>query len=168
MKRYKLLLLLLVLWAVSYGRGDAEENIHAVAAYCRSPAAPPQLSPECLHNCEQCHRVLGGTVEPLDIYASGDAPICAFCHPDQSAPSEGTWLLNSEGGGNHPASVFYLPEEQPGQFVSVPVGPKLFTDSWGENPRIYCSTCHNSMGGAIALLRISNRGSALCLSCHRK
>ncbi|MBW6512432.1 MAG: cytochrome c3 family protein [Desulfuromonadaceae bacterium] len=38
----------------------------------------------------------------------------------------------------------------------------------GNHGQVACVDCHDPHNGEFGLLKISNRGSALCLSCHEK
>lgn len=117
----------------------------------------------------QCHENVDPII-PLDIYVKGDVQLCEQCHTEESIPASGTPLLRfvNGGGGNHPVAILYSPEDSKTTLIPSPSGPKFFTDEGGNNPKIYCSTCHNSHSSAVNLLRVNNRGSALCLSCHLK
>lgn len=154
------LLLIALSQSVAWG------NPHDEAADCRLSSA---LSALCLSNCVQCHEN-SNPIIPLDIYVKGDLQLCAQCHPQQAEKKEGTLLLRfvNGGGGNHKVEILYFPEGSRTALVPSPAGPKLFTDEAGENPKIYCSSCHDPMSRSGNLLRVDNRGSALCLSCHQK
>lgn len=71
----------------------------------------------------------------------------------------GTRVFWAETGGNTTRSKTDLP---------------LFNRAFaaGVGPSVECATCHDphigTGGGAVTFLRISNAGSALCLSCHTK
>lgn len=155
----------LVLVTLSLGTAWGS-NIHQDAAQCRLSTT---LNIVCSNNCRQCH-VDAAPEIPLDIYVKGDAELCGKCHPQESIQGSGTQLLRlvSGGGGNHPVAILYSPEDAKTALIPSPTGPRLFTDEWGNNPKIQCSTCHDSMSSTVNLLRVNNRGSALCLSCHIK
>lgn len=70
-------------------------------------------------------------------------------------------------GGNHPVKIYYFPESSTMPLNLDPQGPLLFKDSQDQNPKVHCSSCHDPMTRAPYLLRISNEGSALCLTCHK-
>lgn len=154
----------LVMLALSCGA--AWGDIHRDTAQCRLASA---LSEVCWNNCVQCHEK-SNPVVPLDIYVNGDVQLCESCHPKKSLQETGTQLLRfvGGGGGNHPVAIFYSPEGSRTVLVPSPAGPKIFTDEGGNNPKIHCSTCHNPHSSSPSLLRVDNRGSALCLSCHIK
>lgn len=144
----------------------AETTLHGAAAACR---LLQQMDGTCWGVCVTCHAD-GDPFLPFDIYSDGDAELCARCHPEK-VPRQGdnARLLNLVGGrgGNHAVNVFYDPESSR-RLDPAPQGPKLFVDADGTHPKVQCSTCHDSMSAAPNLLRLSNRGSALCLACHRK
>ena len=141
-------------------------NPHNEASDCRLSSA---LSEVCWNNCVICHERTDPIV-PLEIYVNGDMELCARCHPHKSEQVAGANLLRfvSGGGGNHPVGILYSPDGSRTLLVPSPSGPKFFTDTNGNNPKIHCSSCHDSMASSANLLRVNNRGSALCLSCHRK
>lgn len=149
---------------------DADDTVHVVAASCRLQYETQDMSVGCLRACANCHT---GTppAAPTGLYTSGDADMCRGCHPDQ-AKEVGTalFLLNIVGtdGANHPVDIFYDPASSPHKLKNDPLGPLLFYDDSGDNPKVFCSTCHDPMGLEPMLLRVNNAGSALCLKCHDK
>ena len=155
----------LIMIALSHGAvwGD----IHDDAAQCRLSSS---FSETCWNVCVQCH-ARSNPIVGLDLYISGgDVRLCEQCHPRESLPGSGTQLLRlvDGGGGNHPVAILYSPEGSKTLLVPSPSGPKFFTDEGGNNPKVFCSTCHNPHASSTALLRVGNQGSALCLSCHIK
>lgn len=151
---------------IALSQTAAGGNIHQDAAQCRLSSA---LNEVCWNNCVQCHDNTNPIV-PLDIYVNGDVELCEQCHPEKSIQETGKYLLHfvGGGGGNHPVAIFYSPEGSRTVLVPSPVGPKIFTDKDGNNPKVHCSTCHDAMSSAVNLLRVDNRRSALCLACHIK
>lgn len=158
--------ILVYLTLIALAHGAAWGDPHREAANCRLTTS---LTQACWSNCVQCHEHTDPIV-PLDIYVKGDAQLCERCHPKESIPVSGTPLLRfvSGGGGNHPVEIIYSPEGARTVLVPSPTGPKLFTDTDGNNPKLQCSTCHDPMSRSVNLLRINNDGSSLCLSCHQK
>lgn len=68
-------------------------------------------------------------------------------------------------GLSHPIGVEYPMISVRHDFVDIntlPSGIKLFDGKVG------CLSCHNPYGGKKNLLVMDNKGSALCLGCHRK
>lgn len=141
-------------------------NIHTDAATCRLPSA---LKEECLNKCMPCHENSNAGL-PLDIYVEGDEQLCEICHPAQSLQKDGTLLFRIVRGGenNHPVAIFYSPNDSKSLLIPSPSGPKFFTDRYGNNPKIHCSTCHDAHSRTDKLLRVRDSGSALCLACHIK
>lgn len=117
----------------------------------------------CNNVCRSCHF----PEAPPDLYKSKDSDMCDFCHIEESVGTEGTALLLTHGG-NHPSQIEYEPGGYDSELNENPSGPVLYCNSSASKCMMRCSTCHNPHGDAPALLRTSNRGSALCLSCHRK
>lgn len=164
MQRKMLFMVVLATGWILLTQIGAEEGLHQTTAACL--AAPP-LSEPCVENCRTCHAIdpADNAVLPLYIYKDGDALLCGTCHPDNVYASAAT-ALPAIGEQNHPSAVFYQPEEQPHKLELNPIGPRLFVDEGGGNPKIHCSTCHDTMRGAHKLLRLDD--PALCLACHRK
>jgi len=99
--------------------------------------------------------------------AGGDLAICYLCHDDETYYPHGTGAANGLGP-NHPVEVFYEEASRRTMLNPSPIGPILFCDSSGGRCKVLCSTCHDPHSLKHMLLRVDNRGSALCLSCHRK
>jgi len=94
----------------------------------------------------------------------------------------------SDLSGNHPVGVPYSygqaastyngivtgPDVRLAQWVPTPTGVKIFGRGGGGAPvvgaaGIECASCHDPHGtGNTFFLRVSKRGSQLCLSCHIK
>ncbi len=117
---------------------------------------------------------------------SGTSKLCLSCH-------DGTVALDNFGGftgGNeftflqvgtdlrndHPISFVYdsaLATQDPGLYdpttVSSGLGGTIHVDLL-HGGKVECTSCHNvhNESGADYLLRKSNAGSALCLTCHNK
>ena len=92
---------------------------------------------------------------------------CMNCHdstPDKGLNlGAGTWLHDQ--GGSHKIGVDYMRAYAKGGFNHPSMMHKnirLF------NGKIGCGTCHSGFSEEPAELVINNRGSALCLQCHRK
>lgn len=143
------------------------ENIHQKTARCLASGGA-----DCEQVCLVCHPSVPGSAAVRQEWnpsgvpfaaltgdpgggAGDDLAVCLGCHEERT------------GSHNHPTDVVY-PRHDRG-YTWVPAGPKLFCDEAQSECRIYCSTCHNPHdGGGVGLLRMNNRGSALCLACHIK
>ena len=123
----------------------------------------------CQNVCNTCHTVatvIGGEdnpeayttdiifPEPLEEEANWNTigllqRTCTICHTD---------ITEAEPGLNHVIFVEYdnFGSEQDSTETDI----KLY-DGY-----ILCTTCHSPHRDEIALLRVSNQGSALCLGCH--
>ena len=155
-----------VIWtvlAVLAGGGFAAwgaDNPHHAAAQCKLGG-----DYSCNGVCLYCHLP---PAEDLNIYVTGDSAICGTCHESAAfQTATGTFLLKNLGG-NHPSQIYYNEGADHDGFNRDPAGPKLYCDPSGGNCKVLCSTCHDPMNTTVNLLRVNNRGSALCLSCHRK
>jgi len=93
---------------------------------------------------------------------------CISCH-DSTLGSEvnigvGVWIRKN--GGSDPIGVEYRKAYlERGEFVNpsrLDERIRLF------NGKVGCGTCHNKYSREPYKLAINNRGSALCLACHRK
>lgn len=160
---------LVLLAAAGFAAPLEAGNIHHKTARCLASGGP-----ECDAVCLVCHPGVPGREEVRQEWnpsgatladlagglqgggedETGDAPVCLGCHETKT------------GADNHPAGVLYPRDDR--RYAWVPAGPKLFCDEERRECRIYCSTCHNPHAREPGLLRMSNRGSALCLSCHIK
>ncbi len=104
--------------------------------------------------------------EPLDKFSIE----CLSCHDGAISSMAGTKVRggnfkHGSGGHTHPIGVEYPRNNFKNDFVpvsSLPPEIKLFDGSVG------CLSCHNPYGKEKSMLVINNRGSALCLACHRK
>ena len=93
---------------------------------------------------------------------------CISCHDStitkEVAIGMGIWQHSS--GRCHPIGVEYRKAYlERGEFVNpsrLDERIRLF------NGKVGCGTCHNKYSREPYKLAINNRGSALCLACHRK
>ena len=144
----------------------SETNPHHLAHACLD-----QWSATCGEVCSVCHLPEAPSASTLLTDPSeggGDAVICSPCHSDKAETSRGGAFLLNGHGGSHPVGVPYQPGVSSADLVYDPQGPKLICKRDKTECLVGCSTCHNPMGDAPSLLRVSNSGSALCLSCHQK
>ena len=123
----------------------------------------------CQSVCDTCHKfatVIGGNDNP-EAYTTDtiwpEKPkkeinwntigllqkSCRNCHTD---------ITEAEPGLNHEIFVEYVTGDWQQNFKETSL--KLF------DKYILCTTCHSPHREEIALLRISNQGSTLCLDCH--
>ncbi len=124
---------------------------------------------DCQNVCDTCHTVatvIGGKDNPeayttdtifpeaLDVTVNWNTigllqRTCTTCHTD---------ITEAEAGSNHEIFVEYNTGDWEQSFKETSL--KLF------DKYILCTTCHSPHREEIALLRISNQGSTLCLDCH--
>ena len=124
---------------------------------------------DCQNVCDRCHTVatvIGGkdnpeayttdTIFPEDPGAGTNwntigllQESCRDCHTD---------ITETEPGSNHKTFVEY--DAVVGELYFKETSLKLY-DNY-----ILCTTCHSPHRDEIALLRVSNQGSTLCLDCH--
>jgi predicted CXXCH cytochrome family protein len=92
---------------------------------------------------------------------------CMSCH-DSALGREvnigaGTWLHDQ--GGSHKIGVDYMRAYAKGGFNH----PSMMNENIRLfNGKVGCGTCHNRYSKEPAELVIKNKGSSLCLQCHRK
>ena len=118
--------------------------------------------------CLSCH---DGTVA-IDAFgggAGGAEMIPAYA--EIPAQLDGT---NEDLRATHPVSITYNDAVDIGLNVAAvtPIGTSGFISDVLDAGKVQCSSCHDvhdreSVSGT-ALLRVSNVGSALCLTCHYK
>jgi predicted CXXCH cytochrome family protein len=110
----------------------------------------------------------------------GTSKLCLSCHDGTVALEDfgsvttgtikitGTALVGTDLSNDHPVSFTYdaalVTADKGLKAVTDPnVAPLLFSG------KVECASCHDVHGTGIAkLLRVSNAGSALCLTCHIK
>ncbi len=137
--------------------------------------------------CHSCHKGLiekhGGTDQPAHSGRSVNtmgfeviepsAPIdklskeCLGCHDSilgSAADTRiGSGIWNHGNGVSHPIGTDYMKAYRKGRLKhpsSITPAIRLF------NGRLGCGSCHNMYSRERKHLVISNKGSALCLSCH--
>jgi len=124
---------------------------------------------DCQNVCDTCHKfatVIGGEDNP-EAYTTDkiwpEKPkkeidwntigllqkSCRNCH---------TEITEAEPGSNHEIFVEYDTGDWQHNFKETTL--KLYDN------HILCTTCHSPHREEIALLRVSNQGSTLCLDCH--
>jgi predicted CXXCH cytochrome family protein len=133
-----------------------------------------------------------GTMQSTAGQPDGASKLCLSCHDGTVAlenfggTTSGTNKVltkNLVGNGgtladDHPISIAYdgtlagldhglkNPSESSGIAGGSTINADLLIDG-----KMQCSSCHdvhNSVSGTTHLLRVSNAGSALCLTCHKK
>ena len=123
----------------------------------------------CQDVCDLCHEYEivvpaqsgnpeGSTVDEIYAVKPGDKDVveragllqqsCNDCHSDK---------IDSDSNTNHPVLVEHSANASKGLKETE---LKLF------DGQIRCTTCHSPHGGNLALLRLPNQGSALCIDCH--
>jgi predicted CXXCH cytochrome family protein len=155
-----LILLFLVAFPVVTCQAEISANLHSEVSQCLRDGDTICSNDVCL----SCHT---SPPDEAEMYSTGDIGMCSFCHEQESTQTEGGALLVTHGG-NHSSQVAYEPWKPGSDLHENPVGPKLYCESSGSNCMMLCSTCHDPHADTPGLLRVENRGSVLCLSCHGK
>lgn len=143
--------------------------------------------------CLSCHRSLGDPTAPLthsmvaesahegpQYRETGDRSLpldpesmqCLGCHDgsiagmaESTIRGSGEWEHGSDIGITHPVGVDYLVASATNQALT-PIGnlnPAIRLYSG----RVGCGSCHSPFSKNHRLLVMDNRGSQLCLQCHR-
>lgn len=102
----------------------------------------------------------------------GVSAVCLSCHDGAGAGDNSDQSFGSSHGdlqNSHPISVTYNPSRDQDFFVAVN-GRVNSLPLYGQGrDQVECATCHDPHGNhRDAMLRMSNDGSALCLTCHNK
>ena len=142
------------------------QSIHQKASICWEDfeATFPDEPLVCQDVCDSCHEYAtvapdesgnpeAFTTDEIFPEDSGDkegwdaiGPLqksCKECHSDEINPDTNHPVLVEHGGNNFKETEL-----------------KLF------DGKILCTTCHSPHSENVALLRIPNQGSALCIDCH--
>lgn len=95
-------------------------------------------------------------------------PNCQRCHPDIYGGDPVNWI-GTNLSDDHPINMIYPTAAQNPQFNL----PPDLAGGWRNLPlyagRVQCATCHDPHDPSRgSFLRISNAGSALCITCHLK
>lgn len=117
--------------------------------------------------------------QSIDVELTGWSLLCLGCHDGVTAPDVyssphavtvagqlGNSRLGTRGLRSHPVGVRYpRPGEDYNPAAAVEAAGLLLPDG-----RIQCTTCHNAHNTQRhpGMTRISNEGSRLCLTCHRR
>lgn len=129
------------------------------------------------------------SLDAIVAQPDGASRLCLSCHDGTVAldafsranPVPGTFIqgsamLSPDLNNDHPISFDYTPAlaaqdgtlRDPTNFVTA-LGGTIQRDFMRGGTRMQCSACHEVHGNGIAnFLRVSNAGSALCLTCHDK
>jgi predicted CXXCH cytochrome family protein len=142
------------------------QSIHQRASICWDDfeATFPDEPLVCQDVCNRCHTdatvVPGQSGNPQAVTTDGIYPedpgdeinwdtigllqqSCKVCHSDKIDPVTNHAVFVEHGGNNFNETEL-----------------KLF------DGKILCTTCHSPHSGNVALLRIPNQGSTLCIDCH--
>lgn len=148
------------------------QSIHQKASTCWEDFDVPfnDEPQDCQSVCDTCHTfatVIGGQANPEAYTTDMIFPVdlgeenvnwntigllqksCRSCHTD---------ITEAEPGSNHVVFVEYDTSGSGQNFKETRL--KLF------DQHILCTTCHSPHRDEVALLRLSNHGSTLCLDCH--
>lgn len=144
----------------------------AFCAMCHIPGAPQDGDTTPHDSLDQVHMKSerGTSKESLDPVSLQ----CMSCH-DGSLSSNGDVKITGEHGfalsptngqGSHPIGIKYkrAMRSQGGLRPPSLLDPAIMLI----NGKVGCASCHNIYSKEPKLLTMSNRGSALCLSCHDK
>jgi len=138
-------------------------------------AVPTGVSKMCL----SCH---DGSIALNDFAGAAGTPVIIDAATGYNDISTITGLLDTDGSDDHPISItFTTATASADGFLH---NPSSRTFTWGSatptiqvgmlrQDKVECSSCHdvhNERGLAVgsALLKVTNAGSALCLTCHNK
>ena len=101
-------------------------------------------------------------------------PNCERCHPNLTHGGRAPFWLGTDLRNDHPISIDY-PSPVVNPEFNPPTDPlNGWTVSDGRAVALYqgkveCGSCHNVHDATYPpFLRISNAGSAMCLTCHKK
>ena len=107
---------------------------------------------------------------PTTVYPSTDLLATAFKDPDFKAIKYGVlnttpaWYVDTGGAGRQKTDLMLY--TRTGQTVTMNDGTTAL--SAGNQAFVECASCHDPHSSNTTFLRISNAGSAVCLSCHNK
>jgi len=132
-------------------------------------ANPTGVSMACL-SCHDGTIGLDVVINPPNSFA-GTVPVTTV---GTNTMPDGEKNLGTDLRNDHPISVAYSPAQDPA-FNTVgsveAAGLKFFTDPTSPGvDKVQCASCHNPHDNDTnePFLRMSNAGSALCLTCHIK
>lgn len=127
------------------------------------------------------------TMQATPGQPSGVSKLCLSCHDGVIAIDSfggvagtaggltGSALVDVDLSNDHPVSFTYNaaapadPEINDPTTTNTSLGDTIQNDLLDGGATMECSSCHDVHGtGNAALLKISNAGSALCLTCHNK
>lgn len=128
----------------------AIENPHLTMEICDTNPGHP----DCGSLCFSCHAI-PQPPNPTGIY--NDGYLCGSCHVDE---------MDEEI--NHAVGVYYETTNLRSELVEDPLGVELSCDPTGLDCMVICSSCHDPHGRPQTMLRVDNRQSRLCFSCHIK
>ena len=118
---------------------------------------------------------------------TGTAKLCLSCHDGQLAidtfdtyaggnvdmddyTSNGAYTFGTDLSNDHPVSVLYATDTSM-KATTTTLGGGTIADVL-DNGMVQCSSCHDVHNqdsiASTSLLRVTNSGSALCLTCHDK
>jgi predicted CXXCH cytochrome family protein len=159
--------------ADSTGPQDADfaepQSIHQRAAICWDDFEATLIDEpvKCQEVCDRCHTY--ATVVP-DSSGNPQAFTTDEIYPEDRGEKI-TW--NTIGLLQQSCRECHLKEIEPATNHAVFVEHEVnYSEDFKETElklfegQILCTTCHSPHSGNIALLRIPNKGSALCIDCH--
>jgi predicted CXXCH cytochrome family protein len=118
------------------------------------------------HPIQIAGRVFLGSSSGI-VEMPGVTPYCLSCHDGTRANfvthEAIPFVSPASAERGHPVDVSY-PVSSPGFVTSFDLDPRLALT----NGRVTCRTCHGDSSPQRTSLSVSNEGSALCLSCHRR
>lgn len=95
-------------------------------------------------------------------------PNCERCHPDIYGKPPVQWI-GLDLRDDHPINMTYPTAAQDAMFNLPPDLSRGWTNVKLFGGMVQCASCHNPHDPTYgAFLRVSNVGSALCVTCHKK
>jgi predicted CXXCH cytochrome family protein len=105
---------------------------------------------------------------PGGIPDTSSWPNCERCHAEMYGKPAVQWT-GVDLRDDHPINMVYPTAAQDPQFNLPPDLARGWQNAPLFNGRVQCASCHNPHDPTNgAFLRMSNVGSALCVTCHRK
>lgn len=126
------------------------------------------------------------TMDAIEVAPNGSSLQCLACH-DGTVGMDNYTGLNGVAGGtparvmtgaavvgtdltnDHPVSFTWVAEAGLNPTTDPGPGTPTIADALEGGTKVQCASCHDVHDNTVTpFLRISNTGSALCLTCHNK
>jgi len=171
--------------------GQAWNSTGEICIVCHTPHNASGVAGAPLWNHSTTSTVFtlytSGTMDAVAGQPSASSLLCLSCHDGTVALENfsgtttgtnmiaGPFLVGTNLSNDHPISITYdaaLATADGGLFnpttTNSGMGSTITNDMLISN-QLQCASCHDVHGTAYtSLLRVSNAGSALCLTCHNK